>query len=71
MWLSAELGTDVGQVRTARAAPGRVAALGHEARDHAVERHAVVKSAVHQRRDLLDVGGREVGPKLDDDIAAA
>ena len=51
--------------------PGRIAALGHEAGDHAVERHAVVEAAAGELRDPLDVAGREVGAKLDDDVAAA
>ena len=52
------------------AGAGRVAALGHEAGDHAVEDHAVVKAAVGELGDALDVAGREVGPQLDDDVAA-
>ena len=48
--LAREFGLEVGQVGAARAGPGRVAALGHEAGDHAVEGDAVVKAALGQRR---------------------
>ena len=52
------------------AGAGRIAALGHEARDHSVERHVVVKAAVGKLGDRCDVSGRKIRPKLDDDIAA-
>ena len=71
MRLGAELGLQVGQLRAAHAGPGRVAALGHEAGDDAVEDDAVVKAFAGQGRDPLDMAGREVGAQLDDDIAAA
>ena len=45
--------------------------MGHEAGDHAVEGNAVVKAALGQRRDALDMARREVWTQLDDDVAAA
>ena len=41
-----ELGRNVGQVGFARAGAGRVAGLGHEALDDAVEDDAVVEAAL-------------------------
>src|SRR5687768_18077326 len=69
--LAAELGPEVGLVGTAHAAPGRVAALGHEAGDDAVEDDPVVETFLDQLPYPGDVPGREIGPKLDDDVAAA
>jgi hypothetical protein len=71
MRLAVELRLEVGKVASAHAGAGRVAALGHEARDHPMEHHAVIESVACQTGDPLDVAGSEVGPKLDDDIAAA
>ena len=53
-----------------KAGAGRVAALRHETRDHPVEHHAVVEAAVGELGDALHVARRQVGPELDDDIAA-
>ena len=64
-----ELGRQVGQVRAARAGSGRVAGLGHEAGNDAVEDEAVVELLLHQRLDLGDVLGRPVGPEQDHDLA--
>ena len=69
--LAAELGLEVGLVRAARAGAGRVAALGHEAVDHAVEDDAVVKAFLGQLADARDMAGREIGAQPDDDVAAA
>jgi len=52
------------------AGAGRVAALRHEARDHPVEHHAVVKTAVGEVGDARNVARREIRPELDDDVAA-
>jgi len=52
------------------AGAGGIAALRHEARDHAVEHDAVVETAVGELGDALDMAGCEVRPKLDDDVAA-
>ena len=71
MRLAAELGLEVGLVGAAGAAPARIAALSHETRDHAVERHAVVEAAFRKLGDALDMARREVRAQLDDDIAAA
>ena len=70
MRLVGEFGLEVGQVGAADAGAGRIAALRHEAGDHAVEDDAVVEAAVGELGDALDVAGREVGPQLDDDVAA-
>ena len=70
MRLAREFGLEVGKVRAVIAGPGRIAALRHEARDHAVENDAVVKAAVGKLGDARDVARREVGAKLDDDVAA-
>ena len=45
--------------------------MGHETRNHAVEWHAVVESAAGEFLDPLDVAGRQVRSKLDDDVTAA
>src|SRR5690606_19603667 len=45
------------------------AGLGHEAVDDAVEGDVVVFAAAHQRLDLLDVPGRDVGPERDGHLA--
>ena len=50
-----ELGLEVGQLGAALAGALRVAALGHEAGDHAVEGEAVVEAAADQRLDPLDM----------------
>ena len=44
--LLGELGLDVGLVRAAHAGAGRVAGLGHEAVDHAVEDDAIVEAGL-------------------------
>ena len=51
----------------ARAGAGRVAGLGHEARDDAVEDDAVIETLLHQRLDLRHVLGGEIGPQADRD----
>ena len=71
MRLAAELGFEVRQIGAPRPAPGRIATLRHEAGDDAMEEHAVVEAALRQRFDALDMAGREIGPKLDHDVAAA
>ena len=71
MRLAREFGLEVGQLGSAGAGAGRVAALSHEAGDHAVEHDTVVKAAVGELGDALDVAGRKVRAKLDDDVAAA
>jgi len=52
------------------AGAGRVAALGHETRDHPVKDHAVIEAAVGEVGNSLDVPRREIRAKLDDDVAA-
>src|SRR5262249_937882 len=46
-----------------------VAALSHEARDNAVERHAVIIALVGQLADALHMLRSQIGPELDHDIA--
>src|SRR4051812_17267119 len=58
--LAREFGREVGLVRSAHAAAGRVAALGHEAEDDAVEDHAVVKAFLGELADARDMARREV-----------
>ena len=57
------------QVRLRRAAGAvavsAVAALGHEAGDDAVERHAVIEALVRQFADALNMVRREVRAELD------
>jgi len=53
-----------------KASAGRIAALRHEAGDDAMEEDSVIETLVGQRGDALDMPGRQVGPKLDDDVAA-
>ena len=57
--------------RAAHAGAGRVAALGHEAVDDAVEDDVVVKAFLGQLADPRDMAGREIGAQADDDVAAA
>ena len=69
--LAAELGFQVRHIGTAGSAAGRVAALGHEARYDSMEKNAIVEAALGQRLDALHMVGREIGPELDHDVAAA
>ncbi len=69
MRLGAEFLRQVGKLAAAHAGARRVAALRHEARDHAVENDAVVKAFLGERRDALDVLRRKVRAQADDDIA--
>ena len=64
-----ELGRHVRQLRAAGAVARRVAGLGHEAGDHAMEGQAVVEALLGQRLDALDVLGREVRAQPDRDLA--
>ena len=48
-------------------APPAVAGLRHEARDHAMERHAVVEAVARELLQPRGVVGREVVAQLDDD----
>ena len=70
MRLVGKFGGQVGEVGAMHAGPGRIAALGHEPRNHAMELHPVVEALVRQSRNPLDMLGREVGPKPNDDVAA-
>ena len=66
----AELGLDIGKLAAAHAGAGRVAALGHEAGNDAVEHHAVIESITGKTGNPLDMAGRQVGAQPDDDVAA-
>jgi hypothetical protein len=68
---SKQIGLEVRQLGAAGAAPGRVAALRHEAGDHAVEHDAVVEAFLRQLADPLDVTRREIGAEADHHVAAA
>ena len=65
-----ELRLEVGQVGSALARALGIAALGHEAGNHAMESQPVVKAAADQGLDALDMMRREVGPQHDLDRAA-
>lgn len=68
--MTTELRLDVGQLGTAHAGAGRIAALRHEAGDDAVEHDAIVKAVLGERGDALDMAGGQVRTQLDDDVAA-
>jgi len=63
-----EFGLEVGLVAAAHAGAGRIAALRHEAGDHAVEDHPVVEAFARERGDAFDMAGREIGTQLDDHV---
>ena len=65
-----ELGRKVGLLGAAHAGAGRVARLGHEAVDHAVEDDAVIEAGLGQLGDLRHMLGRQVGPQRDGEGAA-
>jgi hypothetical protein len=69
-WLSALFGLcrDV-LARAAAPGAGRIAGLGHEAVDHAVEDDAVVEALSGQLADSRHVPGRQLGQQLDLDRA--
>jgi hypothetical protein len=69
--LAAEFGRKVGLVGSPHAASRRIAALGHEAVDDAVEDDAVVETLLGQLLDAGDMARREIGAQPDDDVAAA
>ena len=59
-----ELGLDF-RAGAAPAGAGRVAGLGHETVDHAMEDDPVVEALAHEFLDPRDVLGREIRPRLD------
>jgi hypothetical protein len=59
-----ELGFQVGLLGARGAGAGRIAALGHEARDDAVEDDAVVEAFLGQLGDAGDVAGGQVRRSL-------
>jgi len=71
MRFGVEFGLEVGLVRSAHAGAVGAAALGHEARDHAVKLDPVIEPLVCQLDDPRDVAGGQIGAQLDLHIAAA
>ena len=61
----AEFRGQVRQFGTTRASAGRVAALGHEAFNHAMEGHIVVKALPREGLDAFHMQGRQIGAQLD------
>src|SRR3546814_11742270 len=68
MRFGAEFGGQVGKLAAPHAGAGRIAALRHEAVDHAVENHVVVASYRGKRRYPPDLLGPKVGAQGGDDI---
>src|SRR5215469_2573144 len=60
-----KLRLDVGQVRATRSGARGVAGLRHEAGDHPMERHAVVKTSAGKLLDARHVIGRQLGLQCD------
>ena len=71
MRLGIELGLEVRKVASAHSGAGRIATLGHEARDDPVEHHTIVEAVAGEAGDPLDMARRQVGAELDHDVAAA
>ncbi len=61
----AEFRGQVRQFRTTRTRAGRVAALGHEAFNHAMEGHIVVKALPRESLDAFHMQGRQIRAQLD------
>src|SRR3546814_6307708 len=61
MGICIEFRLQIGKIRTALPRARRIAGLGHEAFDHAMEDDAIVKAAPRQSLDPLDVVGRKIG----------
>src|SRR5204863_9848432 len=64
----AEFGLEVGKLAPAHPAAGGIASLRHETRDDPVENDAIVKSLVGEIGNPLDMAGRQIRAKLDDDV---
>src|SRR6185312_8821621 len=64
-----KFGWQIGQFRSAHAGAGRIARLRHEAVDDAMPLEAIIKALGRQLLDTLDLLRREVGTKLNDDLA--
>jgi hypothetical protein len=60
-----EFGLEVGQLGAALPGARRVAGLGHEALDHAVEDDPVIEPLPHEGLDPLDMMGRPFGHQPD------
>src|SRR3546814_8302080 len=65
MGICIEFRLQIGKIRTALPRARRIAGLGHEAFDHAMEDDAIVKAAPRQSLDPLDVVGGKIGTQLD------
>ena len=70
VWLAREFGLEVGEIGTVIAGAGRVAALCHKARDDPMEHDPVVEAAFCEAGNALDMVGRKIRAKADDDVAA-
>src|SRR3546814_17318970 len=68
MRFGAEFGGQVGKLAAPHAGAGRIAALRHEAVDHALQNHTVVKHFRSPPRDALDTLGPAAGAPGADDI---
>ena len=55
--------------RPAPARTGRIARLRHEARNHTVERHAIVPALLRQENEVVHRHRRFIGKQLDGNIA--
>ncbi len=64
-----KLSRKIGILGAALAGALRVAGLGHEARDDAMELQAVVEALGHELLDARDVLRRQIGPQPDRDLA--
>src|SRR4026209_1819610 len=64
MRFARKLCLEIGLLGAAHPAPGRIAALRHEAFDDAVERHAVIEALARQFLDPRHMIGREIGAQL-------
>ncbi len=70
MRLAGEFGLQVGLRASTHAGAGGIAALCHETGDDTVEDDAVVETVAGKLGNPFDMARREVGAKLDHDVAA-
>src|SRR3546814_15391206 len=64
MGICIEFRLQIGKIRTALPRARRIAGLGHEAFDHAMEDDAIVKAAPRPSPHPLDAVGRKIGTQL-------
>ena len=65
-----KFGLEVGELRSAAAGAGRIAALRHEPWNDTVELDPVIEAVAGKADDPLDMAGGNVGAEADDDITA-